>query len=148
MSEQNYLNHRRWYPFHHLVLYPILGISIAISTLLIFRNWNDYNEALQWLGIWGSFWLILASIFMLRQHYALGNQNRIIRLEMRFRYYRLTQKDLEELESQLSFRHLAALRFASDQELLPLIEIALKEKLSPGQIKQRIKVWKADHMRV
>ncbi|HXA02872.1 MAG TPA: DUF6526 family protein [Cytophagaceae bacterium] len=148
MAEQNYQNHRKWYPFHHLVLYPILGISIAISSLLIITNFDNSNEALQWFAIWGIFWLITASIFMLRQHYALGNQNRIIRLEMRFRYYRLTQKNFEEFEKDFKSGHIAALRFAPDQELLPLIDTALKEKLSPAQIKQKIKNWQADTMRV
>jgi hypothetical protein len=148
MAEQNIRNHRKWYPFHHFLLYPILGISIALSSFFIFINFNNSNEALQWFAIWGIFWLIVASIFMLRQHYALGNQNRIIRLEMRFRYYRLTQKNFEELEKDLQFKHIAALRFASDQELPGLLELTLKEKLSPAEIKRRIKNWKADEMRV
>jgi hypothetical protein len=67
---------------------------------------------------------------------------------MRFRYYRLTQKNFEDLEKNFQFKHIAALRFAPDQELLELIEVALKEKLSPGDIKKRIKNWQTDEMRV
>ena len=85
---------------------------------------------------------------MLRQHYALGNQNRIVRLEMRLRYYQLTGKRLEPLEEKLSFGQIAALRFASDAELLPLMERAEKENLSPKQIKQAIQNWQGDYMRV
>lgn len=86
--------------------------------------------------------------FMLRQHYSLTNQNRIVRLELRLRYYQLTHKRLEEIEAQLSFGQLAALRFASDEELVPLIQRAITEKLSPDAIKRAIVIWMPDEMRV
>ena len=85
---------------------------------------------------------------MMRQHYALTCQNRIVRLEMRLRYYQLTQKRLEAIEDQLSFGQLAALRFASDEELVPLLEKTLREKLSPDAIKKAIHHWQPDQMRV
>ena len=85
---------------------------------------------------------------MLRQHYALGNQNRIVRLEMRLRYYLLTQKRFEPLEEQLSFNQIAALRFASDEELPDLIRRTINESLSPKEIKKAIKNWTPDYMRV
>jgi len=85
---------------------------------------------------------------MLRQHYALGNQNRIVRLEMRLRYYQLTQKRFEPLEQQLSFNQIAALRFASDEELIELIRRAINESLSPKDIKKAIQNWTPDYMRV
>jgi Family of unknown function (DUF6526) len=84
----------------------------------------------------------------LRQHYALGNQNRIVRMELRFRYYLITGKRLEPLESGLRFSQLAALRFASDEELPALTERAVKENLSARQIKKSILYWLPDHMRV
>lgn len=86
--------------------------------------------------------------FMLRQHYALGNQNRIIRAEMRLRYYILTQQNFQPLEQQLSFGQIAALRFASDEELPNLIQQAIRESLSPGTIKKMIRNWTPDYMRV
>ena len=85
---------------------------------------------------------------MLRQHYALGNQNRIVRLELRFRYYIITGKRLEPLECRLNFSQLAALRFASDEELPALVERAVKENLGGRQIKKSIRNWLPDHMRV
>ena len=85
---------------------------------------------------------------MVRQHYALGNQNRIVRLEIRLRYYILTGKRFEQIEEQLSFKQIAALRFAADDELGPLIERAISQKLSPEQIKKSIVNWQADNMRV
>jgi hypothetical protein len=84
---------------------------------------------------------------MLRQHYALGNQNRIIRLEMRLRFYQLTNKRFDPLEQNLSFGQIASLRFASDEELPELIEKAINQNLSPKEIKKSIKNWQADYMR-
>ena len=85
---------------------------------------------------------------MVRQHYALTNQNRIVRLELRLRYYQLTHKRLEEIEVNLSFGQLAALRFASDAELPQLIQQTMDKNLSPGAIKRAIQNWLPDTMRV
>jgi hypothetical protein len=85
---------------------------------------------------------------MLRQHYSLINQNRIVRLELRFRYYVLTQKRFEEVEAKLSAGQVYALRFAPDEELPAQIERALKENISPDEIKRSIKNWLPDTMRV
>ena len=86
--------------------------------------------------------------FMMWQHYSLTNQNRLVRLEMRLRYYQLTQKRLEDIEPGLSFSQLAALCFASDDELPGLIQQTLDNKLSPDAIKRSIKNWLPDTMRV
>jgi hypothetical protein len=67
---------------------------------------------------------------------------------MRFRYYALTQQRLELLEDKLSFGQIAALRFASDEELPALVKRTVSENLSPGDIKKSIKNWLPDHMRV
>jgi hypothetical protein len=69
-------------------------------------------------------------------------------LELRFRYYLITGKRLELLESNFSFGQLAALRYASDDELAELVERTLKENLSARQIKSLIVHWLPDHMRV
>ena len=85
---------------------------------------------------------------MLRQHYALGNQNRIVRLEFRLRYFELFHKNSLDVEKQLSFGQIAALRFANDDEFKRLLERAVEENLSSKEIKQSIQHWQADNMRV
>jgi hypothetical protein len=57
-------------------------------------------------------------------------------------------KRLEPVEALLSFGQLAALRFAPDAELQDLVEQALAERLSPDDIKKRIKNWLPDPMRL
>lgn len=85
---------------------------------------------------------------MLRQHYALILQNRIVRLELRYRYFTLTSKRLEEFEYRLTDDQIFALRFAPDDELVLLIEDALRNNLSGDAIKKAIVHWKADYNRV
>ena len=91
---------------------------------------------------------LLYLALMLRQHYALGNQNRIVRLEFRLRYFQLMQEPSTLAEEKLSFGQMAALRFASDAEFKTLLQKALNENLSPDAIKKSIVNWQADDMRV
>lgn len=142
MALQNYSNHIRYYAWHHFVFYPLVG---AATVYCFYRSGFQANE---WLALGIAFMCISWLSVMLRQHYALINQNRTVRLEMRLRYYILTQQQLQSVEQELSFNQLAALRFASDVELLPLVKRTLAEKLTPDQIKKSIKNWQADTMRV
>lgn len=145
MQKQQYKGHTRYYIPHHFVFYPIIltAFIIAVRQSLI----EGASQGI-WIFIAFLIFLIGSLSFMMRQHYALTNQNRIVRLEMRLRYYQLTQERFESLENKLSFKQVAALRFASDSELLPLIEKAVTENLSADAIKRLIKDWQPDYMRV
>ncbi len=92
--------------------------------------------------------LILALLPALSRIYALKTQNRIILMEMRQRYFHLTGSSFYSKESQLRLGQIIALRFAGDEELLPLMEAAIKEKLSQKEIKLRVKNWQGDYRRV
>ena len=145
MEKQNYKNHVRYYPPHHFVFYPVLIILLGLSIYYI----SKYEEqALVWTFIALAFFMIGYVAFMLRQHYALNNQNRIIRLELRLRYYILTGRRLETFEDTLSEGQLFALRFASDEELPTLVQRAINENIKPEKIKESIVNWLPDHMRV
>jgi len=144
MRPQTFANHVRYYTPHHFVFYPLLLIAITGSLRAYFHAGEHQHL---WLAITVLLIFIGWSSFMMRQHYALGNQNRIIRMELRFRYYVLTGKRLELLEEGLSFSQMAALRFASDGELPGLVDRAIKEKLPPDQIKKSIVQWLPDTMR-
>ena len=86
--------------------------------------------------------------FMLRQHYGKTLQDRLVILELRYRYFALTGERLEPLETQLSDSQLFALRFAPDEELPALIRRAIDEKLSGDAIKRAVKNWKPDYRRI
>lgn len=92
--------------------------------------------------------IILILLPVLSRIYALKNQDRIIRLEMRQRYFELTGKSFQETEKNLSLSQIIALRFAANEELLPLMERAVAEKLSAKEIKQSIQNWQEDKRRV
>jgi hypothetical protein len=145
MEKQNFRNHVRYYPPHHFIFYPIITALFFIGIRGIMEHKIDRWE---WIAITVLAFMISWLSFMTRQHYALTCQNRIVRLELRLRYYQLTNQRLEIIEDQLSFKQLAALRFASDEELVGLIKRTLEENLSPADIKRSINNWIADTMRV
>lgn len=144
MKIQSFKNHIRYYPPHHFVYYPIIIAFLVFSIYFVFTT----KDKLIWTFISILFIMLFALAFMLRQHYALTLQNRIVRLELRYRYFSLTQKRLEDFEHQLNDEQLFALRFASDDELPALIERTLNENLSGITIKKAIIHWKGDFNRV
>ncbi|TDO99292.1 DUF6526 family protein [Flavobacterium sp. 245] len=144
MKVQTYYNHIRFYTPHHFIYYPVLTIFLIFSIYFACTT----NDALIWSFISVGFIFLFFLAFMLRQHYALILQNRIVRLELRYRYFTLTGKRLEEFEYKLTDDQLFALRFAPDNEFLPLLEDAIKNNLAGDSIKKAIVHWKADYDRV
>jgi hypothetical protein len=144
MEAQSYKNHIRYYTPHHFVYYPVLLILLVISIYFSFAS----DDTIIWIFISLIFVILFGLGFMLRQHYALTLQNRIVKLELRYRYLSLTGKRLELIEEQLSDEQIFALRFSPDSELLVLIEKALDENLSGNSIKKSITNWKGDYERV
>ena len=145
MQKQNAANHVRYYPAHHFIFYPLLLIAISVSA---YKYATHPAQQDIWLAFTAAFLFTGWLSFMMRQHYALGNQDRLVRLELRFRYFLITGKRMEPLELKLRFPQLAALRFASDEELPVLVDRTIQENLSPRQIKQAIVHWLPDHMRI
>jgi len=76
MPKQNFENHIRYYPMHHYVFYPLLLTTIIVAGV-------KFDHHPEQRDIWGAlivgFIFIGWSSFMMRQHYALGNQDRIVR---------------------------------------------------------------------
>ncbi|MDY0989320.1 DUF6526 family protein [Flavobacterium sp. CFBP9031] len=144
MKIQTYYNHIRFYTPHHFIYYPILILFLIASIYLAITT----EDHLIWTFISVAFVLLFALAYMLRQHYALTLQNRIVRLEMRYRYFTLTGKRFEEFEYKLTDDQIFALRFAPDNELVPLVEDTLKNSLTGDAIKKAIVHWKADYHRV
>lgn len=144
MSKQNYNNHVRWYPPHHFIFYPLM-MGLFIAAL-----YNAYvsKDRLLWFFISAIIAVIVRVAFMLRQHYALTLQNRLVLAELRYRYLAVTGSRLEPLEIQLTEGQLFALRFAPDEELAALAEKAIANNLSPDAIKKSIHHWKDDNRRV
>lgn len=85
---------------------------------------------------------------MVRQHYALGLQNRLVRLEFKQRYFEIFSQRSDELEEKLTFDQIAALRFAHDDEFKDLLYKALHEDFSGDLIKRSIRNWRPDRHRI
>ena len=139
---QNNKNHKKFNPLQHFIIMPFTMILFIIFIKAVFNK-----ETIE--SCW--FVLLILDVFLialLLRIYATANQDRIIRLEMRQKYFELTGKSFEKEEKHLSKGQIIALRFASDEELLTLIKRAKEENLKSSEIKSTIKNWKADHHRV
>lgn len=145
MESQNYTNHKRYYPPHHFVYLPLLAV---LQVLGVWKSFSDEQNPLVWQLFSLVIFLLLFLAIMLRQHYALGNQNRIIILEFKQRYFELFGKRSDEVAEKLSFDQIAALRFAYDDEFKILLERTLSKNLSGDTIKKSITGWKPDFQRV
>lgn len=142
---QNYKNHMRLFPLHHFVATP-LTLGLFIWSLTGLGNLTTDNKGEVVFRILVSLALVL--IAFIARIYGLRNQDRLIRLEMRQRYFELTGKSFKALENQLRLGQIIALRFAGDDELLSLIDRTIAEKLSSKDIKLAVKNWQGDYHRV
>lgn len=145
MKTQNYANHRKFYAPHHFIYLPLL---LILEVLGIRKIFTDESNQLTWILFSVVIFLLFYLAFMLRQHYALGNQNRIIRLEFKQRYFELFGKGSDEIVEKLNFGQIAALRFAYDDEFKILLAKALSQNISGDEIKKSITNWKSDFNRV
>jgi hypothetical protein len=144
MEEQNYTNHRRYVPAYHYVLSSLLIIGLITAIINVCRH-KPYHG-----GFLSSILIVLLFIcgfiiMTLFRTFSLKAQDRAIRAEEGLRYFILTRKPID---SKITMAQIAALRFAPDDELIPLVERAIAENLSPDDIKKAIKNWKSDYHRV
>ena len=140
-SEQTYSNHRRYNPWHHFVVLPILSINLAVEIQRLIKDPSAYRGWQVVLAI-GLFLFSFTARGM-----ALRAQDRVIRLEERLRLSRLIG-DQAVIES-LRPSHLIAMRFAPDEEVPELVRrIAGGELRTTEEIKKAIRTWRPDNLRV
>ncbi len=129
----------RFYWLHHFVLIPL----ILVLTFYAGRHYSlvaGDNSAFSrlWFTIALLGAALLTTLVMMRQHYALGLQDRVIQLEVRQRFFELTGRSLKPLEARLTLKQIMVLRFAPDEQLPALAEAAAAEGLAPAAIIERI----------
>lgn len=120
----------------------ILLANLVITIAHLVRHpsyWNGWLVALSVLIIFP---------FLRIRIYPLKVQDRVIRLEERLRLQALTPAEWHPEIYRLTEDQLVGLRFAPDDEVVPLAKQALAENLNRKQIKERIRTWRADHWRV
>ena len=142
-------NTTRYYLPHHLVLLPAALIMAFYTGRRYAAVAGDDSEISR---IWFSLMVLavvgLGVLLMLRQHYALTLQDRLLRLEVRQRYFEVTGQSLRPLEDRLSLKQILSLRFAGDAELAGLVQATISENLPPKTIQARIQEFHFDPMRV
>jgi hypothetical protein len=142
MATQRYENH-----FHQPVA-TIIGYVFVLVALTGFalRWFFIGGRATFALGLLGLVGAILTLLYISRV-YITRLQDRIIKLEMRVRTQSLLSLDQQRRLFQLDNKRIAALRFASDEELPTLLDRAIREQLKPADIKRAVKTWVADNDR-
>jgi hypothetical protein len=140
-KDQSYGNHRRYYPWHHFVVQPILLMNVAIEIKRVIQE----PSSTRW-------WAVILAIGLLvfsftARGMSLRAQDRVIRLEELLRLSRLPV-DQAAVDS-LRPGQLIALRFASDDEVPDLVRRINAGELTKGEeIKKAIRAWKPDYLRV
>ena len=89
--------------------------------------------------------LILMSFYVFIRRFPLRVQDRTIRAEENLRHFILTGKPLDKA---LTMQQIIALRFADDEEFVRLARRAVDEALNGDEIKNAIRIWRQDHVRV
>jgi hypothetical protein len=140
VADQSYESH----VYHPVPTY--WATALILLTLLLM--YGDLH--LGWhTGEWAFFTLILAvaTLLAVARWNTVALQDRIIMLEMKVRCAEFLPAGQDAGLAQLSKKQIVALRFASDDELGALLERAVREKLSPKDIKASIRTWRPDPYR-
>ncbi len=149
MEKQNFKNHARMVPMYHyvgfLLLLAALGITIArmlccCCTETCSTETDMCGNILMLIVV-----VLIGIVAYCTRAFSLKAQDRVIRLEENIRHFQMTGKNLP---SELKVSQIIALRFASDDEWLALIDKTLKENLTSKEIKQSIQNWRGDYYRV
>jgi len=153
MNEQNFSNHGKLVPMFHFFVIPVL-IANVIWTVASASRILRHSAAISASLLAGVAFSIVVSIALLllaflARLFALGVQDRVIRLEERMRYERLLPHDLSPRIGEFTINQLVSLRFASDAELPALARKALAGKMNERRaIKQMVQNWRADYQRI
>lgn len=131
------------WPFHFVTM-PFALILFVWSAIYAVQEIRDDGALTMPLLLFGMSLCLLFAITRIRI-YATKNQDRVVRVEEQFRYFRLTG---EALSPELEIAQIIALRYAGDDEFPELCQRAVKEKLNPVDIRSAIKNWRKDKMRV
>ena len=143
METQNYANHPRYVKAYHFLLSFLLLLGLILSVVNFFRH-------LRFAGLVSSLLIILLFVcvtlcWWFLRTFPIKAQDRAIRAEESLRYFILAGKAIDK---RITMHQIIALRFAPDEEFLPLVDKAATEGLSSKEIKQAIKEWRADHHRM
>ena len=142
-TPQNFENHAKMVPgFHYLG--SLMLLSLLIWSVLGVVQGANLDSIMRLVGV-----MVLVLIGFYARSFALGVQDRIIRLEERLRMAQLLPDDLKPRIHDFTTEQLIGLRFASDDELPALARRVLDEGIADRKtIKKAVTHWRADYQRV
>jgi hypothetical protein len=140
MSEQSFQSHAH-HPKAAYVTYVFAIVAIVFLIGQMFFGWQTANWAM--LALWGA----VATLGGIIRWYIVALQDRIIMLEMKVRAAEVLPPGQDAQLSKLTVKQIVALRFASDDELGSLLDRAVRENLTPRDIKASIRTWRPDPYR-
>jgi Family of unknown function (DUF6526) len=149
---QNFSNHAKIVPAFHFVVVPVLFLNLVWCVIFGIKLLGNSSAGL--VSRIGGAMLILDAIALvalafLARLFALGVQDRVIRMEERLRFQQVLPEDLKTRINEFTINQLVSLRFASDAELPELARKVLEERRNSRKaIKQMIQNWRADYQRI
>ena len=142
-SPQSYENHAKLVPMFHFVAFGLLMVAFLWFT---YRMVTDFSVG-RMMFVVLIVGVILVAFFA--RLFALGVQDRVIRLEEQLRMARLLSPELQGRIGEISTEHFIGLRFASDEELEELTTRVLNGEFpSRKEVKQAVRNWRADNERI
>ena len=140
---QNFDNHRKFVPGFHIVAFGLLALNLFYSLYVVVTALSVDSV----IALFLAFAVIMVMLYA--RLFALGAQDRVIRLEERLRLHELLPPDQKHNLDELTTGQLIALRFASDGEVAALVTAVCAEGIEDrDEIKKRVTNWRADHQRV
>ncbi len=129
--------HFRFHPLFHLLIFPLALAFFGVCVYLLAIYYNEgYGIELVYFGLLS---ILILLIGLQSRQVPFRNTKRIIRLEMRLRYLEISGQSFRHKEQQLLISQIAALRLASDEELVALVDEAINKKLTAREIRESIK---------
>lgn len=142
-EQQNYGNHARFVPMYHWVT---LLMIMAVVIWSVKQAVSAFSVA-SLMQLMTALALLFATFYA--RAFAVGAQDRVIRVEERERMGRLLPDDLKARLGELRLPQFVELRFASDGELADLVRRTLAGEFPKrNDIKKAVKNWRPDLERV
>ncbi len=137
MADQSYQSHA-----HHPQATYLATVAWLVALVLLIGQIGFGWDTANWL--FAAILVALAPLVAISRWYIVRLQDRIIMLEMKVRAAEVLPAGQDAQLAKLSAKQIAALRFASDEELGSLLERAARENLPPKEIKALIRTWRPD----
>ena len=126
--------------------------GVAFGLIAVYTLWSLY-VAVTSFSVGALMSLLLGVgvviVMLFARLFALGVQDRVIRIEERDRLERILGAEKRDAIQAISTDLLIGLRFASDDEVADLFDAIISEGITDrAEVKNRVKNWRADNQRI